>query len=715
MSAGLQGFIQGISGAASQAADRKYEQDQAQKKSEWGLYSKIAFDNRSVADGGPTDEQRKYAMDQIGKRGGKDVKQGLQKFSSFRSLVDSISGKGGAQQPQQQGAQQGQPQARGPLPAPQMQPTGAQPKGEAQPAPVDEKPKGGGPLAAPQMPAAATESQIQGAQDTAAAAATKRNITNEDAEYGFWKEKGEKLGLEGRDLAQYAATKGVHIPPQQKRIADKGVARPGEDPSTGKQYEGIWDHIVEPDGSETWAKRPDAKGGQQIRSVPHSLSREDAMSLAKQGSAFETQDGKEINIEDLPPNMGLQAMVSGSKMFWVPITPNQKAVTVGNIEYATTPYNVTKIGQAGDGAPRALGVQKTGTSGTSQQLAVDPSTNKLTVNDLRHTTTPNTPGAQPAPQQGRPQPQGAAPAAHQAGPPPQPKRGPLAAPPAAQQQSPPQAKSDTGGAVLRGAPVAMFNQQTQKAVPLMESVSQVFGDPAHPEIKPLLGYADMADDPKSKERLGKALKLTFDSLTDASGGANVAVGAGPVSVNAGGFGQWLQNAVGIPQAIAQQHAKIMSDAVKDLTPEEREAYDAEMTAFSTAVGLRSLTKASAAQGSVRAIERELPLIGVNVASKKQFYDQMQRLAELSINGVRTFPNVNGSPVGFDKGLADRINGMPAELKRLKDGGQPKRGPLADPSGKQGGSSDMERMEYNGDTYERKKGTGGDWKKVKKAA
>jgi hypothetical protein len=375
--------------------------------------------------------------------------------------------------------------------------------------------------------------------------------------------------------------------------------------------------------------------------------------------------------------MGLQAMVSGSKMFWVPITPNQKSVTVGNIEYATTPYNVAKIGQQGEGAPKALGVQKTGSNGTTQQLAVDPATNRLTVNDLKHTTAPNTPGAQPAPQSGA-QPQGAAPAAQPAAPVAQPKRGALAPPSGTQAQ----AKPDTGGATLRGAPVAMFNQQTQKAVPLMESVSQVFGDPAHPEIKPLLGYADMADDPKSKERLGKALKLTFDSLTDASGGANVAVGAGPVSVNAGGFGQWLQNAMGVPQAIAQQHAQIMSDAVKDLTPEEREAYDAEMTAFSTAVGLRSLTKASAAQGSVRAIERELPLIGVNVASKKQFYDQMQHLAELSINGVRTFPNVNGAPVGFDKGLADRINGMPAELKKLKDAsGQSKRGPLADPSGK----------------------------------
>ena len=48
-----------------------------------------------------------------------------------------------------------------------------------------------------------------------------------------------------------------------------------------------------------------------------------------------------------------------------------------------------------------------------------------------------------------------------------------------------------------------------------------------------------------------------------------------------------------------------------MSPEEKEAYDSIMSSFSTVVGLRSLTKASAAQASVSAIERELPVIGVN--------------------------------------------------------------------------------------------------------
>ena len=125
MSAGLQGFIQGISSAASQAADRKYQEAQDKKKSQWTMYSKVAYDNRPLSEGGPTPEERAEAMDMLGKLGGKDVKAGNQKLSSFRSMLDAITGKGGQQpqgQPQgQAGAQpqqSAQPQARGPLPAP---------------------------------------------------------------------------------------------------------------------------------------------------------------------------------------------------------------------------------------------------------------------------------------------------------------------------------------------------------------------------------------------------------------------------------------------------------------------------------------------------------------------------------------------------------------------------------------------------------------------
>lgn len=656
--AGGGAFANGFATAFVDASQKKIDQahqEGEQKKTELrnGLW-KIAYDPNQP------EAMRQNAQEQLQKLYGPEGKKGLQKFGQ---IFSKFAGGG-----QQQGQQQ--PNSRGPLPAPAMQQQGqsapqgggpAQPPPQAStPAPAAQ-PKQGGPLAAPQfqLPPTATDAQINASQDSVAQAATKRQLTTEGAEYDFWKEKGEKIGLKDRDLALYAGSKGQRLPPQEKRIADKGIARPGEDPSTGKAFEGLWDHVVEPDGSETWAKRPDAKGGQQIRSVPHSVSREDALNLLKQGSTFETQDGKEIDIENLPPNMGLQAMVSGNKMFWVPITPNQKTVTVGNVVYAATPYELKEIGQPGATGPTALGQARTGSSGTTAQLAVDPSTNKLTVNTLPRTEIPNTPGAQPAPQANTAPKQPAAP----------PARGPMPAPtaqPQGQGQPAQPKQADTGGATLRGAPVAMFNAQTQKAVPLMESVSQVFGDPAHPEIKPLLGYAELADDPKSSARLGKALKMTFDSLNEASGGGNVAVGAGPVSVSAGGIGTWLQNALGVRPAVADQNAKMMQKAIADLTPQEREAYDAEMTAFSTAVGLRSLTKASAAQGSVRAIERELPLIGVNVASSKQFYDQMQRLAELSINGVRTFPNVNGQPVGIDKGLADRIQSMPAQLKKLKD-------------------------------------------------
>ncbi len=542
--------------------------------------------------------------------------------------------------------------------------------GEAQPvSPVQKFNAGPGPAAQPTAP---TSNFFKDYGEDA----QNRKMANEKKEYDAWLERGkEVLGKDAspRDLAEYAGSKGARLPTAEKRIADKGVARPGEDPSTGKPYEGLWDHTQEKDGTETWAKRPDVvKGSTAIRSVPHSVSLQDARTQAENGAVFKDQEGKELALDKLPPDVGLQAMVSGDKMFWVPITPNQKTVTVGNVVYATNPYNVTQVGQAG--GPPALGVQRTGTSNTPTQVVTDA---QGVPHVLGSTSQPNTPGARPT----------ATPAA-----------APSARKPGAPSAAATPAAAPAGGPRgIQGVPIGMYNQERNRAIPVREAATQIFGDPSQPDIKGLKDYIPLADNPESRERLGKALRLTFDGLNQATGGSHISAEAGPISVSTGGIGSVLQNYFGVPAKLAEQQSEIMGKAIGDLTPEEKEYYNSVMSSFSTIVGLRSLTKASAAQASVSAIERELPVIGVNTFDSRQGYDQMQRLAEVVSNGTIGMP-----PGMIDPALVKRIKDLPSQMQKLKTAkpasAPDKKGPAKSARPQAVNPQTGEKMEYDGKAW-----------------
>src|SRR5208282_1003507 len=142
----------------------------------------------------------------------------------------------------------------------------------------------------------------------------------------------------------------------------------------------------------------------------------------------------------------------------------------------------------------------------------------------------------------------------------------------------------------------------------------------------------------------------------------------PVSVHAGGgVIDLMEKYFGVPAAQAQQSNKIMQQAIQALTPEEREAYDATMSTFATLVGLRSLTRASASQASVGAIEREIPTIGLFTADSAQFQDRLQHLAEVVYNGSK------GVPKGMwdqNPGLYDYIQNLPGKFAKPPAGPSP---------------------------------------------
>lgn len=215
----------------------------------------------------------------------------------------------------------------------------------------------------------------------------------------------------------------------------------------------------------------------------------------------------------------------------------------------------------------------------------------------------------------------------------------------------------------------------QFGLPLTEVVVQMFGDDSQPGMK---SFAKLADNKQSREKLGQAIELTLGQFGDSIGDASIGAGGGGIHVSAGGFGSWLQNALGVPGALASQKAHMLSDLLGKMTNEEKDAYNATMAQLSVMSGLRSLAKTPAALGALRNIEREAPKIGINAVDSRQFYDQLSKVASALKNAVSTpglFPEIEDAatgksvPFGISQSMVDRINSIPGEMQRMKGGGR----------------------------------------------
>lgn len=251
---------------------------------------------------------------------------------------------------------------------------------------------------------------------------------------------------------------------------------------------------------------------------------------------------------------------------------------------------------------------------------------------------------------------------------PAPAAGPRPAPTAA--AAPPAA----GGGRVLGMPVAQYRSQLNDIRAVRAGAGQLFGDPNVPSVHGLVDYSDLADNKDSREKLGKALRLTFDGLDQSSSGGHAGVSGEGASLNVGGIGTWVGNQLGIPTAVAGQQAKMLQDAVSALTPREREAYNATISSAEGIIGLRRITGAGPSLQSVRAIQEAMPIIGVNTTDKKQFDDKAQRLAIEFSAGTRGIPTA-----GFDaetRKQLEEINKLPERLTKGK--AAPAAGPKAAP-------------------------------------
>lgn len=357
-------------------------------------------------------------------------------------------------------------------------------------------------------------------------------------------------------------------------------------------------------------------------------------------------DPKELDLEKIPSGMVLQGVeLPGGVRRYTPRSISDKIVTVNCVQYAVNPAEVQQLPT---GAGTTLGPKSAGTERISPITTTDANQNTIQTPGITRPLTPGIPG--------------------------RPDRKPAASntPPAAsgtpapgsRALPTPQGQAPLGSRTVPGVPTGQYQQTLQRITPVREAATQIFGDPARPDLKPLMSYAALADSKDSQQRLGKALRLSFNGFEQAMGGPSADARVGPFGVSTGGLGTWISNHFNMPAALADQQTRMMQDAIRALSPQEREAFDSIMSSYSTIVGLRSLTRASAAQSSVAAIEREMPAIGLNTFGKDQFIDQMRRLAEVVKNGTK---GVNAAMLGPE--LTSQIESIPGKLDALSGKGK----------------------------------------------
>lgn len=428
---------------------------------------------------------------------------------------------------------------------------------------------------------------------------------------------------------------------------------------------------INTDGSETIERLGEGKegtGNNTVKITSNVVTKKDALDRAKSGETFtDANTGKPISVNDIGEGQQLSIAFKGGKPVYTVFSPKYVVQTVGGLKYATTAAEIADLVHGGG---TLLGVAQPDTTSTRQEdVVID---GKLTTQNLQTHLQRNNVGvlggAQPArnaygspvvqpgratappPSSGQQQqpgkPAGASPTS-------QPQAAPAITPkenraPGAGRTAPPPA-----GGAARGLTPAMYEKEMTKITPVREASSQLFGSATDPNVKGLLSFAPLADNPESREKIGGALQIMFNNMHQASGG-----------IHGDGFLSWAKDTSGATEAMAQARSQVLSGALGKFTPQEIEAFDAIANSVSTVIGLRSLTRASASNTSAKALENDLPIIGVNTVSSHQFYDKMAKLATLVQNGAKGI-----LPGALPKDEAARYDDLPSQIAKLSTGGQ----------------------------------------------
>ena len=302
----------------------------------------------------------------------------------------------------------------------------------------------------------------------------------------------------------------------------------------------------------------------------------------------------------LPPTMQLRAFSSGGQVYYGIADQTQHTVTLGNVVY--------KMDQFGDIDPNApLGVARVGS--TSTQTA--PGGEQV----ITATTKPNVAGAltgaKPVSSTAPPSATGARPVAP----------GALNSLPKVTKPTATQPQSIFPD--LSRVPYK-FQSEAQKLKPVVVAEAGLYGDPGHPTVPSMMDYAKLADDLHAQKTLGEAFKLLDQQMGE---------------ISDPGVLQTMGTAAGWANFRAQAESGAQQAAGTQMTPEERAYFDAAIRSMADIIGARSATGQSAARFSVRAIQNELPLIGLSGTPDSQsYFNKMQGILVQIRGGLDGMPD-----------------------------------------------------------------------------
>lgn len=397
---------------------------------------------------------------------------------------------------------------------------------------------------------------------------------------------------------------------------------------------------------EEKAKADTAAQNAKGKGIPRTLSplsMSQAQKMADGGSEFQDANGDPIDVTKFDHSMQLVPVIQGNRTFYVPTSQHQTHFSVGNHVIAVPALEQLNAGNES----KDLGLSRVGSSGTHEVPAVDANGNPI-VQELKRTTTPESPGVNKV----SPPPGVSAPS-----------------PVKTQTKTGSEKPASTSGDHTKSRPGFMtpgqYNKGIERVTPIREAATQVLGDPTQPEMKSLKDYAYIADDAEARDRVGKAIRLTFDGLED---------GHVPHSQ----IMQLVSMKVGLPQMLAGAKAEQLQQAIGGLKPDEQKLYNKVMSAYGAIIGLRSLTKAGSSNFSMQKIEQEAPIPGLNATNASQMYDQLANLAEIIYNGTRTLPDTI-----MPKDEKEYFKNQVGELLALSNGGKKGAGKVSPPPGAKG--------------------------------
>ena len=376
------------------------------------------------------------------------------------------------------------------------------------------------------------------------------------------------------------------------------------------------------------------------------------------GNGWRTRLISDAKLAEMPPGTIARQFMKGSNVVWALGDQNSKTANIGG-----RIFDIPAVGPITQANSTDLGTATGALAKTHQVPGMNPGeTVNLTTQPV---ATPGmTGGAPPAPAASSAAPTDQTPN-------PTLKTRPMPSTPPALPPSPSQQaianKTNQGRSQSKQVPQPMGQpmppafakgtmlSQGRSAQPVVASMSvmaaNIFGGQGDP---PIWEYAKLYDDPQTRQALNNA--LTLNAL------------ANPGTEDNPSFMQNLATAVGATQWTQEQINQANVEARKTLErvggPDALKMFAREAALQEDLSALRTATKASAAQGSIKTLVRAAPVY--NVSSAQDFRNQLGTTLNTATASMRGYPAINPEFIKWwDRGVS-AAKGGPVSDKAPKD-------------------------------------------------